>query len=282
MTVDNKDFKVKNGLVVQGSSATVAGNDVLTTASNIEDLANVDATELADGSILVYDLTLEAWVPGEPPASEASIFISDSAPSSPQEGDLWYNSLVGKTYIYYDSFWVESNPAGIGPAGPTGDTGPQGDPGPTYSISAETVTGGVNLRLTGSDASTDDVKIQGSGLVTITRTDADTITVDANLDLEFNQQSDSYTIVLSDKGKMVEVSSASENNLTIPLDSTTNFPIGSQINIMQTGSGQTTIVATSGVTLAGTPGLKLRAQWSAATLIKRAADSWVVVGDLSE
>ena len=47
----------------------------------------------------------------------------------------------------------------------------------TYAISAETVSGGVNLRLTGSDASTDDVKFaQGTG-ITLTRTDASTITV---------------------------------------------------------------------------------------------------------
>ena len=47
----------------------------------------------------------------------------------------------------------------------------------TYAISAETTSGGVNLRLTGSDASTDDVKFaQGTG-ITLTRTDASTITV---------------------------------------------------------------------------------------------------------
>jgi len=159
---------------------------------------------------------------------------------------------------------------------------PWTDNNTTYSVSAETVTGGANLRLTGSNAVTDDVKIQGSGLVTITRTDANTINVDANLDVVFNQQTASYTIVLSDKNKMIEVNSASINDIIIPLDSTTNFPTGAQVNILQTGSGQTTIVGTSGVTVAGTPGLKLRAQWSAATLIKRAADSWVVIGDLSE
>ena len=49
----------------------------------------------------------------------------------------------------------------------------------TYAISAETVTGGANLRLTGSDASTDDVKIAGGTNVTVTRTDANTITISA-------------------------------------------------------------------------------------------------------
>jgi len=47
----------------------------------------------------------------------------------------------------------------------------------TYSVSAETATGGANLRLTGSDASTDDVKIASGTNVTVTRTDANTITI---------------------------------------------------------------------------------------------------------
>jgi hypothetical protein len=51
------------------------------------------------------------------------------------------------------------------------------DTNTTYAVSAETVTGGANLRLTGSDASTDDVKIAGGTNVTVTRTDANTITI---------------------------------------------------------------------------------------------------------
>jgi len=77
------------------------------------------------------------------------------------------------------------------------------------------------------------------------------------------------------------MNSASANNLTVPLNATVAFPVGTQINVLQVGAGQTTIVATGGVTINATPGLKLRAQWSSATLIKRATDTWVAVGDLS-
>lgn len=99
--------------------------------------------------------------------------------------------------------------------------------------------------------------------------------------LTINAQTASYTLVLSDASKLVEVSNASANTVTIPLNSSVAFATGTQINILQTGAGQTTIAGTSGVTVNATPGLKLRAQWSAATLIKRATDTWVVVGDLS-
>jgi hypothetical protein len=99
--------------------------------------------------------------------------------------------------------------------------------------------------------------------------------------LTINAQTASYTLVLTDASKLVEVSNASANTVTIPLNSSVAFPTGTQISILQTGAGQTTIAGTSGVTVNATPGLKLRAQWSAATLVKRAENTWVALGDLS-
>lgn len=51
------------------------------------------------------------------------------------------------------------------------------DTNTTYSISAVSDTGSANLRLTGSDASTDDVKFIGSGSVSVAYTDDNTITI---------------------------------------------------------------------------------------------------------
>jgi hypothetical protein len=99
--------------------------------------------------------------------------------------------------------------------------------------------------------------------------------------LPINAQAASYTLVLADKDKIVEISNASANTLTVPLNATVAYPVGTQINIIQTGAGQTTVTATGGVTINSTPGLKIRAQWSSATLIKRATNTWVLVGDLS-
>jgi hypothetical protein len=99
--------------------------------------------------------------------------------------------------------------------------------------------------------------------------------------LPINAQVASYTLVLADKDKIVEMSNASANTLTVPLNATVAYPVGTQINIIQTGAGQTTVAATGGVTINSTPGLKIRAQWSSATLIKRATNTWVLVGDLS-
>lgn len=48
-----------------------------------------------------------------------------------------------------------------------------------YALSAESATGGVNLRLTGSDATTDNVKLASGTNMTVVRTDADTITLNS-------------------------------------------------------------------------------------------------------
>jgi hypothetical protein len=93
-----------------------------------------------------------------------------------------------------------------------------------------------------------------------------------------------YTVVLADKDKWLELSNgATAGTLNIPTDATANFAIGSQINILQTGAGQITIAAVTPATTTvnGSPGLKLRGQWSVATIVKRAANTWVAVGDLS-
>jgi hypothetical protein len=59
-------------------------------------------------------------------------------------------------------------------------TGSGADGNTTYTISAEEVSGGVNLRLTGSDSSADNVKLAAGSNVTLTRTSADEITIAAS------------------------------------------------------------------------------------------------------
>lgn len=90
-----------------------------------------------------------------------------------------------------------------------------------------------------------------------------------------------YTLTSTDeKDTIIEVNSGSAVTLTIPEDSTVNFPVGSTLDVIQTGAGQVTIAGASGsVVVNGTPGTKLRTQWSSVTLLKRAANSWLVFGD---
>ena len=91
-----------------------------------------------------------------------------------------------------------------------------------------------------------------------------------------------YTAVLTDDGKLVTMSNAGANTITIPPNSSVAYGIGTQINIAQLGAGQTTIAAGAGVTLnsAGTK-LKLSAQYAVATCVKTDTNTWFVVGNLS-
>jgi hypothetical protein len=101
------------------------------------------------------------------------------------------------------------------------------------------------------------------------------------INVAFNAQSGTaYTIDLADNGKVVEVTNSSPIIVSIPTN-TTAFPIGAQITVTQTGSGQITFAAvTSGTTTVnGSPGLKLRGQWSSAVLLKRDTEKWIVIGD---
>jgi hypothetical protein len=45
----------------------------------------------------------------------ASVEIAQTAPTSPDSGDVWFNSTEGRAYIYYDSVWVDLNPGIAGP-----------------------------------------------------------------------------------------------------------------------------------------------------------------------
>jgi hypothetical protein len=102
-------------------------------------------------------------------------------------------------------------------------------------------------------------------------------------EVTFNTQTATYTLALSDSGKIVQMNVGSANILYVPTDASVNFPVGTSIDILQVGSGKTQIAAVSSgtTTINSANGFYLRAQWSAATLIKRAANTWVLVGDIA-
>lgn len=100
--------------------------------------------------------------------------------------------------------------------------------------------------------------------------------------LSLNQKTASYTLVLGDATKAIEMNVASANTLTVPDNATVAFPVGTQIIVIQTGAGATTLAGAVGVTVNSKDGnLELGGQFAGVTLIKRATDSWLAVGDLA-
>jgi hypothetical protein len=106
--------------------------------------------------------------------------------------------------------------------------------------------------------------------------------------LVLNSRTATYTVVLADnKNTLVTMNVASANDFLIPTNASVAFPIGSVINVIQTGVGKTTIKAvTSGTTTVSSTATvsaapELREQFSAASCIKVATDTWYIVGDIS-
>ena len=102
------------------------------------------------------------------------------------------------------------------------------------------------------------------------------ISVQSDNTITTNAQASNYTIAPIDSGRLIEMSGGG----TLTITDSASFPVGFFVDVLQTGASQVTIAGTS-FTPNATPGLKLRTQWSSATIIKRALDSWVVLGDLS-
>lgn len=169
-----------------------------------------------------------------------------TAPSSPTNGDVW-TTTVG--------MYARINGNTVGPFGT----------GATYTGSAPTaITGALwanstynSLRVyTGTRwASMDGVEVPSA-------------------------KTASYTLALGDDGTLIQMAGATTNAITVPTNATVAFPIGSSIMVIQTSTVQT-VISGAGVSFLATPGLKLRTQYSSATLIKVGTDTWAVMGDLA-
>jgi hypothetical protein len=296
-------------------NATI-GNGTDTEFTITHNFGNRDVTVSIREAVSPYSSLEVAWEAAttntvilyfdSPPASDSvrvSVYLAVAGAPSTSLGalsDVVLSSLTsGEVLQYNGSNWVNqffdggvsSITAGTGLSGGTITTSG------TISIDSTvvTLTGTQTLEnktLTSPLINTPDIILSTSSSTTDARIFWDSTNKkikvgNGSLSLDFtssnisqNEQTASYTLVISDKDKMVEMNVGSANNLTVPPESSVNFPVGSQITILQTNTGQTTIVAGSGVTVNATPGLKLRARWSSVTLIKRAADTWVALGDL--
>jgi hypothetical protein len=97
--------------------------------------------------------------------------------------------------------------------------------------------------------------------------------------LSIENKTDSYQLVLTDAGKLIEVNHADPKTITIPPSGTVDFPIGTTIGIYQKGAGTVTVDAESSVTLNSLDGATdLTGQYAGATLVKTAQDEWLLTG----
>jgi hypothetical protein len=98
----------------------------------------------------------------------------------------------------------------------------------------------------------------------------------------------SFVLSLADAGRTQDIESASSVTVTIPTNATLPFPVGTQIAFIQTGAGQVVFNPEIGpepenkvTLLSKNNNTKIAARYSPATLIKKSANTWILIGDLT-
>jgi hypothetical protein len=100
------------------------------------------------------------------------------------------------------------------------------------------------------------------------------------------QTGTTYTFVLADGASagghpVVTGSNASAETFTVPTNASVAYPTGEQIDVCQVGAGKLTLAAAGGVTInSQASSLSLAAQYTCATLLKTATNTWLLIGNI--
>ena len=225
---------------VSASSAWVPA--AIPTINNLDDVGDVTITSASAGQFLQWNGS--AWVNALP----SSTTVADSAPASPSEGDIWFDSTTLDTFIRYDSAWLQIN------AEPSIE-----DLNDLFDVNVQNPQPNDFLKYDGTEW------VASSSIIPVAIT---TKTVN-------------YTLTVLDANKLIEMNSDSANTLTIPTNATVALPVGTRVEVVQRGAGKTEIAGAAGVTIRSYIGTYIAGQYGCATLIKRANNEWYVFGDLS-
>jgi hypothetical protein len=167
-------------------------------------------------------------------------------------------------------------------ASPVASFGFSGSTSGTTTLQATAVAGTNTLTLPATSNDTLVGKATTDTLTNKTLTSPTITTPTQRLTLNA-QTGTTYTLVVGDATyKLVTLSNAAAITVTVP---PSLFAIGDTINLQQIGAGQVTFAAGAGVTITSTGATsaapKLRAQFSAATVVCTAANTFTVIGDLA-
>lgn len=180
------------------------------------------------------------------------------------KGDLLVgtaNDIVDRLAVGSDGYFLKANSAAT-----------KGVEWSALTSASTSASGIVQLNDTGTSTSTTQAATANSVRALKQTVDASTKTAD-------------YTIAATDAGKTILMNVSSGTSvLTIPVNPSApnDFPDYTRIDIIQTGSVQTSVAAAVGVTLnSRNSHKKLSGQYSAATIIKTGANEWVLIGDLT-
>jgi hypothetical protein len=106
----------------------------------------------------------------------------------------------------------------------------------------------------------------------------------ATTTVTFNRVTGSYTFVLTDAGKAIEVSGSTNvsHSLTIPASSSVDFADGTYIDVILYGTGSILFVTGSGVTLRSANNwIRMGTRYGASTLINISGNEWYLIGNIN-
>jgi hypothetical protein len=206
---------------------------------------------------IVYTTTGNTWTwiqyfPNDPETRylKEAVTTSDTAPVSPSDGDLWYDSVGGRTYVYYDdgagSQWVDTSPQGSG----VSDAISEGD------TSAEVIDTGSDGRFVVTTEGSERLRITSAGLVGI-GTNSPTsakldVRDDANYPVRWGSTSAQFGELSYETGNCV-IGATSGNKLTLRSAGTAAITIDSSQRV---GIGTTSPIGKLSVSNSGACGIE--------------------------
>ena len=220
-------------------------------------MATINTTDPKPG--YVYNQDDDTWYPLLGLATQALDELTDVVITSPTTSQI---------LVYNGTNWVNG--------------GETGDISAVTAGTGITVTNGTGPIPTIAINTTTTVDVSTAQTLTNKTLTAPVVTYSVNA-----VTSAAYTSVASDAAAIVTMNNASANTFSIPTNASVPYAVGSTITLIQIGAGQTTINAvSSGTTTIASTGATpaapvLRAQYSSATCIKVATDTWYVVGDIT-
>ena len=258
------------------ASPTFTGTVTMSGATVVLPANSVASSNIVDGTIVNADINPSAAIAYSKLNLAGSITSQDIADQTIVDADISPSAAISQSKIS----GLTSALSLLAPSANPTFTGTVNLSTATVNIADNALTqskvSGLTAALASKANSSDITPLQSSisGLQTSLTALKNTIDYSAI-------SSTSYTLQLSDAGKMIGFTSASAVTLTIPTNALVAFPINTRIDIYQYGSGQVSL-SIAGITLRSKGNkTKVYGQYSAATIIKLNTDEWAFIGDIA-